>query len=59
LSAVAVADGQPTQALYGGDGLPFELLLRSVLSRRPHRPALLNVMGCARKGATIFMLLQT
>ena len=32
-------------ALYGSDALPFELLVRAVLSRRPHRPALLNVMG--------------
>ena len=37
------------QALYAGDGLPFELLLRAALSRRPTRPALVNVMGWGRR----------
>ena len=33
------------RALYGSDGLPFELLLRAALSRRPLRPAVVNVMA--------------
>jgi len=34
---------------YRNDGLPFELLLRAALSRRPQRPAVLNVMGWGRR----------
>ena len=35
--------------LYGNDALPFELLLRGALGRRPIRPAVVNVMGFGRR----------
>lgn len=43
----------PKQAYYGNDALPFEVLLRAALSRRPQRPAVINVMAWGRRLAWI------